>query len=44
MKTVVVSEELHEFLTKSGRKRESYDEIIKRLIGFDEEKEVKEKK
>jgi len=32
MKTIKVSDELHEFLTSQGMKNETYDQIIKRLI------------
>lgn len=32
MKTIKVSDELHDFLTNQGMKSESYDQIIKRLL------------
>ena len=32
MKTIKVSDELHQFLTSQGLKSETYDQVIKRLI------------
>ena len=41
MKTIKVSDELHEYLTTQGDKNETYDQIIKRLTGYKEKENGK---
>ena len=33
-KPIRISEELHKYLTEQGNKNESYDQVIKRLVGY----------